>query len=380
MVWAPRAKKACVAGETSSRQWSDARSGSSGGGGGLRSICSAVIRSMQLSISERESGSRGYRPRQYSSRLSSRKSRAPTCSACSTTFTPSVDTYCAPVFSQMPSLCWRDLVRPPTWPAESNTSRSWSRRRYAAVSPATPPPRTARSSRSMSLLPSVCGAWVGNFAVAEATCTIPATEATSKPRGSRQSDTCHQGGGAGYGGLSPVHGHRSHGGIVLRPRGPRLHHRVRDHPAHQLRPRRPLHGGRVPRLAPPRVLTIRAHPLLPATRHRLCGPDDRHGDREPRHPSIRVQAAAPAIAACDPDHRTRHVSPASERSRAHMGCGHRGLPAEPPSLERLLCRSGSCDLRSDRAGRGEPSPDGRPRRVHPGHDDRHRHESPGRGP
>src|SRR6266480_2431236 len=283
MIWHQRSKKRCVSGETSPSHWSNARSSSSGRVGGRRSICSAVIRSTQLSISDRESGSRGYRPRQYSSRLSSRKRRAPTLSASSTTLTRSVDTYWAPVFSQMPSLCWRDLVLPPMWSAESNTSRSWSRRRYAAVRPATPPPSTATSSRSKSPFLHMRHARSRDLleSVAEATCTIPRTEAVPKAEGKHAAVGPVEPGGAGHGGLPPVHSHRSHGGIVLRPGGPRLHHRLRDHPPHQLRPGRPVHGGCVHRLDPARVFRVGAPSHLPGARRRLRRADARHRGSEP---------------------------------------------------------------------------------------------------
>src|SRR6266550_6292755 len=318
MIWHQRSKKRCVSGETSPSHWSNARSSSSGRVGDRRSICSAVMRSMQLSISERESGSRGQRPRQYSSRLSSRKSLAPTLSASSTTFTRSVETYCAPVFSQMPSPCWRDLVLPPMWSAASKTSRSWSRRRYAAVRPATPPPSTATSSRSKSAFLHVRVA-CATYAVAR-----PARISRRPPVRYReprlyQAEGKHaavgpvEPGGAGHGGLPPVHSHRSHGGIVLCPGGPRLHHRLRDHPPDQFRPGRPVDGGRVHRLDPACLPRAGAPSHLSGPHHRLRRADDRHRSREPWHPSIRLQTAAPKITAGDPDHRARHVSVAPER-------------------------------------------------------------------
>src|SRR6266576_770054 len=200
------------------------------------------------------------------------------------------------------------------WSAASKTSRSWSRRRYAAVRPATPPPSTTTSSRSNR--PPPCA----TYAVARpARFSRRGHLYDTENRGGTKAEGKHaavgpvEPGGAGHGGLPPVHSHRSHGGIVLRPGGPRLHHRLRDHPPHQLRPVSPVDGGCVYRLDPARVPRARAPSHLPRPHHRLRRPDDRHRSREPWHPSIRLQTAAPKITAGDSDHRARHVSVAPER-------------------------------------------------------------------
>ena len=110
----------------------------------------------------------------------------------------------------------------------------------------------------------------------------------------------------------------------LRPHRPRLHDGLRDHRAHQLRPRRHLHGrrvpvGRVPRRdhGPDRARVYDPVPLILAPGRRARVHDADHRPAQRRHRAVCLPTAAERPATRTADHRHRRVvHPAERRPRS----------------------------------------------------------------
>ena len=176
----------------------------------------------------------------------------------------------------------------------------------------TPPPFGGRLARGSS------GSWSARLLGSSSTTWSSSADASraTLPRPSRP---------------RPAGRQRPHPRRDLRARRPRLHDGLRDHRAHQLRPRRRVHGrhvhvavlpvepagaARLPRPAPPTARSpSRSSLALSCSRLRLR--HDGHGPHQRDHRALRLPAAAPRPARRPADHRDRRLADPAEHHADH---------------------------------------------------------------